>query len=151
MFGFYDPASLTFGLKGAVINFINAQDASDVTEVKIETAQDALMVAGALETQKVRGITTHDGKIIDFRGSIAFNPKAPDEAMITLEDSDSFGQAVPVKLGFSLGKATMPRFGYAMGQAAMRDGAMIVYKLAVRGLSNSFDRAPAPASVGHLN
>ena len=33
MFGFYDPASLSIGEKSAVINFINAADAEDVTEV----------------------------------------------------------------------------------------------------------------------
>ncbi|MBW3243587.1 hypothetical protein KUV57_13015 [Epibacterium sp. DP7N7-1] len=150
MFGFYDPASLSIGEKSAVIDFINAAD-NDVTKVEISSAETAREVHDALEVQKTRGITTRSGKIIDFRGSIAFNPKAPNEALLTPESEDEFGRTIPMKMAFDIEKNALPRHGFAIGQAVEIDGAMVVYKLAMRPFSMAFDRDPVPGQVGQLN
>ncbi|MBY6058608.1 hypothetical protein [Leisingera daeponensis] len=151
MFGFYDPASLSIGEKSAVINFINASDAADVTKVSIKTPADVRRVSDALEVQKARGITTLAGNVVEFRGSISFNPKAPDEALLTLDDAENFGRTVPLKLDFDLGQETLPRHGYAIGQAAEVDGALIVYKLAMRPFTMNFDRDMMPGNSSQLN
>jgi len=151
MFGFYDPASLSIGEKSAVIDFINAADADDVTKVEISSAETAREIHDALETQRTRGITIRSGKIIDFRGSIAFNPKAPDEALLTPDSEEDFGRTIPMKMAFNPGKDAMPRHGYAIGQAAEVDGALVVYKLAMRPFTMTFDREPVPGQAGQLN
>lgn len=151
MFGFYDPASLSIGEKSAVINFINAADAEDVTQVEISSAEQAREVYKALEVQKTRGITLKEGEIHDYRGSIAFNPKVPDEALLTLDDEENFGRTLPMKMAFGLEKDDLPRHGYAIVQATEVDGALLVYKLAMRPFSMTYDREPAPGQSEQLN
>lgn len=148
MLGFYDPASLNFKTDHAVINFIALNAADEVTPVEIRDADHAGRVSRALEDQKTHGITALEGRMVRFRGSIAFNPKAPDEALLTPDDADSFGRTVPVKLGFGVDATSLPRFGYAMGDAAEVDGALIVSSLAVCSLVAAHDRRPAPSSHG---
>ena len=104
-----------------------------------------------LETQKTRGITIRSGEIIDFRGSIAFNPKAPDEALLTPDSEEDFGRTIPMKMAFDTGKNAMPRHGYAIGQAVEIDGALMVYKLAMRPFTMTFDRDLVPGQAGQLN
>lgn len=143
MFGLYNPKSLKIDGAVAAIDFIDVASA-EVTKVEITTADEARTLREALDTQKARGITTRNGAIEDFRGTISFNPKVPGEAILHPDGDENFGNFIPVKLGFEVEGGDLPANGYAMGQATMVDGAMVVYQIAVRELGFAPDRAPRP-------
>ena len=130
MFGFYDPKSLKHDDKGAVIDFINAEDASDITPVEIRSEGDVARVREAISNQVRFGITTMNAGMKQFRGSIAFNPLAPGEGLLTPEDDPQ--RITPIRLGFKIGMEELPTAGIGMGDAVMVDGALVIRKLAMK-------------------
>ncbi|MCW3782591.1 hypothetical protein [Defluviimonas salinarum] len=130
MYGFYDPASLSIGDTIAVIDFISAHNASDVTKVEIRTAEEAREVSAALEAQKTFGITTRKGDMREIRGSVAFLSQGSDEALLSPESDTK--KTIPLKMGFAVSKNLLPMAGFVIAQAAEQDGALIVHKMAMK-------------------
>lgn len=142
MFGYFDPASLDIGRRNAAINFISASNADDVTTVKIDTPEKAREIASKLRAQKQMRFSSLMGDVKEHRGSIAFSPAEPREALMHPFEAPS--KLVPIKLAFAVKPGELPAKGSAILQGIEIDGAIFVSRLLMRQASPKPPLAAVP-------
>lgn len=145
MIGYFDTQTLKVTEREAVINFISATNGDDVTEVKVNTAKGAKMLAHNLECQRDRGITSYLGEAMVVSGPLTLNPGRNDEGVLMVEGDEA--RMIPVKLDFDQSDDhQMPERSLFSAFGQMIDGALVVYRAAAYELSQIPRQTMAPAS-----
>lgn len=131
MFGYYDPESLTVENDHARLSFINAMNADDIHEVRIETRKDAERIKSALRAQRDHAIGVLDGTITRIAGSLRVTEGYPDEGVII----DRENRRTAVKMGFMPQEGELPRDSICVAVGYMQNGALHTAKLLMRPIT----------------
>ena len=133
MFGYLDPKSLSVEAKSATIDFINASDAGDVRVIGIGSAEEARRIGAALSAQKTMRISSLEGIVEEFHGTIRMNPAFPGEGlMYTAQNPD---RPIPIKLAFDAAENAIPEHSLGIIYGRKTDGAILVCRMAIRPIS----------------